>query len=50
MFNRVCSNIRLAENASRTRVWSALGKFYELAPVLTKRGVSLKLKDKIYDA
>ena len=26
------------------------GKFNELAPVLTKRGVSLKLKGKIYDA
>ena len=39
-----------AEDASRTRVWSAWGKFNELAPVLTKRGVSLKLKGKIYDA
>ena len=29
---------------------SAWGKFNELAPVLTKRGVSLKLKGKIYDA
>jgi hypothetical protein len=29
-----------AEDASRTRVWSAWGKFNELAPVLTKRGVS----------
>ena len=36
--------------ASRTRVRSAWGKFNELAPVLTKRGVSLKLKGKIYDA
>ena len=35
---------------SRTRVRSAWGKFNELAPVLTKRGVSLKLKGKIYDA
>ena len=30
-----------AEEASRTRVRSAWGKFNELAPVLTKRGVSL---------
>ena len=29
---------------------SAWGKLNELAPVLTKRGVSLKLKGKIYDA
>ena len=36
-----------AEEASRTRVRSAWGKFNELAPVLTKRGVSLKLKGKI---
>ena len=35
-----------AEEASRTRVRSAWGKFNELAPVLTKRGVSLKLKGK----
>ena len=39
-----------AEDASRTRVWSDWGKFNELAPVLTKRGISLKLKGKIYDA
>ena len=39
-----------AEDASRTRVRSAWGKFNELTPVLTKRGVSLKLKGKIYDA
>ena len=39
-----------AEEASRTRVRSAWGKFNELAPVLTKTGVSLKLKGKIYDA
>ena len=38
-----------AEEASRTRVGSAWGKFNELAPVLT-RGVSLRLKGKIYDA
>ena len=35
------------EEASRTRVRSAWGNFNELAPVLTKRGVSLKLKGKI---
>ena len=34
---------RGAEEASRTRVRAAWGKFNELAPVLTKRGVSLKL-------
>ena len=39
-----------AEGASRTRVRSAWRKFNELAPVLTKRGVSLKLKKKLYDA
>ena len=39
-----------AEDASRTRVLSAWGKFNELAPVLTERGISLKLKGKIYDA
>ena len=39
-----------AEDASRTRVRSTWGKFNELAPVLTKRGVSLKLKGKIFDA
>ena len=38
-----------AEEASRTRARSAWGKFNELALVLTKRGVFLKLKVKIYD-
>ena len=33
-----------------SRVRAAWGKFNDLAPVLTKRGVSLKLKVKIYDA
>ena len=33
-----------AEDASKTRVRSAWGKFNELAPVLAKKGVSLKLK------
>ena len=32
-----------AEEASRTRVRSYWPKFNDLAPVLTKRGVSLKL-------
>ena len=41
---------RGAEEAFRTRVWSAWGKFNELAPVLAKRGVSSKLKGKICDA
>ena len=41
---------RGAEDASRTRVSLAWGKFNELAPVLSKRDVSLKLKGKIYDA
>ena len=43
-------SLSLSQEASRTRVRSAWGKFNELAPVLTKRGVSLKLKGKIYDA
>jgi hypothetical protein len=37
-----------AEEASRTRVKCAWGKFMELAPLLTTRGASLKLKGKIY--
>ena len=37
-----------AEEASRTRGRCAWGKFTELAPILTRRGVSLKLKGKIY--
>ena len=32
------------EEATRTRVKCAWGKFRELAPILTKRGVSLKIK------
>jgi len=38
------------EEATRTRVRCAWGKFNELAPILTKRGVSLKVKGKIYQA
>ena len=38
------------EEASRTRVKCAWGKFRELIPVLTTRGVSAKLKGKIYRA
>jgi len=37
-----------AEEASRTRVRCAWGKFRELLPILTMRGASLKLKGKIY--
>jgi hypothetical protein len=37
-----------AEDAARTRVKCAWGKFNELAPILTSRGASLKLKGKIY--
>ena len=36
------------EEATRTRVKCAWGKFRELAPILTKRGVSLKIKGKIF--
>jgi hypothetical protein len=39
-----------AEEASRTRVKCAWGKFRELAPILTTRGASLRLKGKIYRA
>jgi hypothetical protein len=39
-----------AEEASRTRVKCAWGKFRELGPILTTRGASLKLKGKIYRA
>lgn len=39
-----------AEEASRTRVRCAWGKFNELGPILTMRGASLKLKGKIYRA
>src|SRR6266446_4178714 len=37
-----------AEEASRTRVRCAWGKFRQLLPILTMRGASLKLKGKIY--
>ena len=37
-----------AEEASRTRVRCAWGKFNELGSILLERGVSLKLKGKIY--
>ena len=36
------------EEATRTRIKCAWGKFRELAPILTKRGVSLKIKEKIF--
>ena len=39
-----------AEEASRARVRCAWGKFRELAPILTSRGASLKVKGKVYSA
>ena len=39
-----------AEDAARTRVKCSWGKFRELAPILTSRGASLKVKGKIYRA
>jgi len=39
-----------AEEASKVRVWSALANFRELAPVLTFRGASLKVKGNVYKA
>src|SRR5579864_6847988 len=39
-----------AEEATRARVKCAWSKFKELAPILTTRGASLKLKGKIYRA
>jgi hypothetical protein len=39
-----------AEAASRARVRCAWAKFRELAPVLTSRGASLKVKGKVYRA
>jgi hypothetical protein len=39
-----------ADDAVRNRVKYASGKFRELAPILTLRGMSLKLKGKIYRA
>ena len=38
------------EAAVRNKVRCAWGKFHELAPILTRRGVSLKLKGKFYRA
>jgi len=37
-----------AEEASRARVWCAWSKFRELSPLLTARGVSLKVKGRLY--
>ena len=37
-----------AEEASRARIRCAWAKFRELAPILTSRGASLKMKGKIY--
>ena len=39
-----------AEVASRARVRCAWGKFRELAPILTSKGISLKVKGKVYSA
>ena len=39
-----------AEDASRARVRRAWAKFRELAPILTARGASLKIKGKVYKA
>jgi len=39
-----------AEEASRARVCNAWAKFNELAPVLTSRGASIKVKGKVYRA
>ena len=39
-----------AEEASRARVLCAWTKFRALAPILTERGASLKMKGKIYRA
>ena len=39
-----------AEEASRARVRSAWSKFKQLAPVLTSRGASLRIKGKVYKA
>src|ERR1700761_2860758 len=48
---RVGSNFDIgADDAVRNRVKCAWGKFRELAQILTLRGVSLKLKGKIYVA
>ena len=37
-----------AEDASRARTRCAWSKFRELAPILTSRGASLKVKGKVY--
>ena len=37
-----------AEEAARSRVRCAWAKFKELAPILTSRGASLKVKGKVY--
>src|ERR1700761_306376 len=48
---RVGSNFDIgADDAVRNRVKCVWGKFRELAQILTLRGVSLKLKGKIYVA
>ena len=39
-----------AEEASRSRARCAWAKFKDLAPVLTSRGASLKVKGKVYRA
>ena len=39
-----------AEEASRNRVKCAWGKFLDLAPILTTKGASLKLKGRLYRA
>ena len=38
-----------AEETSRARVRCAWGKFRELAPILTSRGASLKVKEKVFN-
>ena len=40
----------MVRRRQQNRVRSAWGKFNELAPILTKRGASMKLKGRIYDA
>ena len=38
-----------SEEAVRCRIRCAWGKFNELAPMLTKRGLSLRTKGNLYD-
>ena len=38
-----------SEEAVRCRIRCAWGKFNELAPLFTKRGLSLKVKGNLYD-